>query len=157
MVRAMRDGRRICGLAHRLVWQHVHGDIPAGLTVKHKNGLKDDNRPENLELATISEQAKHSHRSGLRDQHGEKNPSVKLTDNAVAQIRLAYDQGGHDMQALAERFGVSFTRPSLRSCVASGAGSKAARWSLLTNGIMQAVAGRTENLLAGRTVRDPCR
>ena len=107
MVRAMRGSKRVCGLAHRLVWQHFNGDIPPGLTVNHKNGIKDDNRPENLELVTGSEQAKHSHRNGLRDQHGQRNPAAKLADNQVAQIRLAYDQGGHDMQGLAERFGVS--------------------------------------------------
>lgn len=108
MVRAMRDHKRVVGLAHRLVWQHFYGDIPPGMTVNHKNGLKDDNRPENLELSTPSEQAKHSHRSGLRDQHGQRNPAAKLSDNQVAQIRLAYDQGGHDMRALADRFSVSF-------------------------------------------------
>jgi hypothetical protein len=104
----MTGAKRYHALAHRLVWQHVYGDIPPGMTVNHKNGLKDDNRIENLELSTPSEQVKHSHRSGLRDQHGEKNPAAKLTDNQIAQIRLAYDQGGHDMQALADRFGVRF-------------------------------------------------
>ncbi len=48
MVRAMIDGRRVYGCAHRLVWQHFRGDIPEGLVVNHRNGAKDDNRPDNL-------------------------------------------------------------------------------------------------------------
>lgn len=106
MVRAMIDGKRVCGEAHRLVWQHEHGDITDGQTVNHKNGLKDDNRPSNLELRSYSEQLSHAHRSGLLDQFGQKNPAAKLSDREVAQIRLAYDQGGHTMQSLADRFGV---------------------------------------------------
>ncbi len=41
-VRAMIDWKRTTGFAHRLVWQHFFGDIPDGLTINHKNGIKDD-------------------------------------------------------------------------------------------------------------------
>lgn len=108
MVRAMRGGARIVGLAHRLVWQHVNGDIPPGMTINHVNGLKDDNRPENLVLSSCREQIRHAHRSGLLDQHGQNNPAAKLTNNQVAQIRNAYAGGGHTMKELAMRFGVTF-------------------------------------------------
>lgn len=111
-VRAMVDGKRLhCG-AHRLVWQHVRGDIPPGEEINHRNGLKDDNRPDNLLCGTAGENVEHAHAGGLRDQHGEKNPAVKLTDNQVAQIRLAYAQGGYTMEALAARFDVSFQNVS---------------------------------------------
>ena len=107
-VRAMIAGRRLhCG-AHRLVWQHLHGDIPEGFEINHDNGLKDDNRPDNLLCGTGGENVEHAHRGGLIDQHGEKNPSSKLTDRQVAQIRLAYDRGGWTMAQLATRFGVAF-------------------------------------------------
>ncbi|MBB5764642.1 HNH endonuclease [Methylorubrum rhodesianum] len=107
-VRAMIEGRRMhCG-AHRLVWQHLHGDIPPGHEINHRNGLKDDNRPGNLLCGTAGENVEHAHHGGLIDQHGQKNPAAKLTDNQVAQIRLAYSQGGHTMEALAQRFNVTF-------------------------------------------------
>jgi DNA-binding XRE family transcriptional regulator len=107
-VRAMMDGRRIHVGAHRLVWHHFNGDIPVGYEINHDNGLKDDNRPSNLLCETPRKNSEHAHRSGLADQFGEKNPAAKLSDNSVAQIRLAYTKGGYTMQQLADRFGVTF-------------------------------------------------
>lgn len=64
MVRVMVDGTRHCALAHRLVWHVMRGPIPEGLTINHRNGDRADNRPENLELATYSEQMKDAIRRG---------------------------------------------------------------------------------------------
>lgn len=105
-VRSMVDWKRLHAGAHRLVWQHFHGDIPYAYEINHKNGIKDDNRPCNLTCETPSGNHEHAHRGGLIDQYGQKNPAVKITDNEVAQIRLAYFQGGYTQQKLAERFGV---------------------------------------------------
>lgn len=107
-VRWMKDGVRHYAGAHRLVWQHFNGDIPNGHEINHDNGLKDDNRPNNLLCGTSGENGAHAHRNGLADQHGERNPAAKLTDNQVAQIRLAYSKGGYTMLKLGERFGVTF-------------------------------------------------
>ncbi len=59
-IRVMFGLKRTYTLAHRLVWRHFNGPIPPGLTINHKNGKKKDNRPENLELATYSEQIRHA-------------------------------------------------------------------------------------------------
>lgn len=107
MVRAQIDGVRIVGLAHRLVWQHFYGDIPDGMVINHKNGVKDDNRPENLEVVSYSENMKHAYRVGLIDEHGENNPAATLADNQVGRIRAAYASGDFTMTELAERFCVS--------------------------------------------------
>lgn len=34
---------------HRVLWEQAHGPLPKGYIVHHKNGVKDDNRLENLE------------------------------------------------------------------------------------------------------------
>lgn len=38
--------------AHRVVWEMHNGPIPAGLEIDHINGIRSDNRIENLRLAT---------------------------------------------------------------------------------------------------------
>lgn len=46
---------------HRLVWQEWKGLIPEGYYVDHINGNKSDNRVENLQLLTPSENAHKYH------------------------------------------------------------------------------------------------
>jgi hypothetical protein len=107
-VRVMVNGTRYYTCAHRLVWRALVGPIPTGLVINHKNGCKNDNRPSNLEVVTPSENTTHAYKTGLRDEHGEKNPASKLTDRDVAQIRNMYAQGGYTMERLGEMFGVRF-------------------------------------------------
>jgi hypothetical protein len=108
MIRKMVRGIRHTGLAHRLVWQFFYGDIPDGMVINHKNGLKDFNAPDNLEIVTYGDNTKHAYRVGLMDEHGERNPAAKLSDHAIGAIRAAYAAGGVTMEELAERFDVSF-------------------------------------------------
>jgi hypothetical protein len=106
-VRVMRHGKRVHALAHRLVWLHFNGPIPDGLTINHKNGIATDNRPENLELATPSEQVIHSRRVLLNgNQDGEKNPAAKLTDAQVREIRRRR-AAGEPLKRIARDFGVT--------------------------------------------------
>lgn len=108
MVRAVLGGRRVAGLAHRLVWQHLHGDIPEGLVINHINGRKGDNRPDNLEVASYSRNAAHAYRVlGVNPQHGQHNPMAKLSPSDVAEVRAALARG-EKATDLAARFGVRF-------------------------------------------------
>lgn len=45
-------------LTHRLVWEVFNGKIPENMLINHKNGIKNDNRLENLELVTHQENMK---------------------------------------------------------------------------------------------------
>jgi hypothetical protein len=42
-------------LAHRLIWEHVNGPIPKGMSIDHINGVRSDNRIVNLRLVTHQE------------------------------------------------------------------------------------------------------
>src|ERR1043166_4425627 len=46
-------------LVHRLVAMTFIGSIPVGMQVNHKNGVKTDNRLENLELVTPERNLRH--------------------------------------------------------------------------------------------------
>ena len=107
-VRKMRNGIRLHTGAHRLVWRWFTGPIPDGLTINHKNGIKDDNRPENLEMATYSENMSHAFRTGLRGQWGEANPSAKLSNRQVEEIRSRYAEGDITQESLGQNYGVTF-------------------------------------------------
>lgn len=51
----------------RLVWVLYHGDIPEGMIVDHINRIRDDNRIENLRLASCKENAVNSNRNNQED------------------------------------------------------------------------------------------
>jgi hypothetical protein len=51
---------------HRIVAAAFIGPCPDGLEINHKNGIKLDNRAENLEYTTRSANMKHAYDSGLR-------------------------------------------------------------------------------------------
>lgn len=52
--------------AHRLVWEAAHGEILERLEINHKNGNKQDNCLDNLELVTSSQNSLHAVRTRLR-------------------------------------------------------------------------------------------
>ena len=45
-------------LVHRRVWEQAHGPIPDGMEIHHRNGVKTDNRLENLEIVSKFEHRK---------------------------------------------------------------------------------------------------
>lgn len=54
--------------------------------VNHKDGNKQNNKIDNLEWATPSENVKHAFNIGLKTQRGEKNNQSKLTEDQVLEI-----------------------------------------------------------------------
>lgn len=80
---------------HRLVAFAYLGDPPEGNNeVNHKNGIKSDNRPENLEWSNRSLNMKHAYATGLKKQKFcESSTSSKLTWALVRQIRSDLELG----------------------------------------------------------------
>jgi hypothetical protein len=52
VVHLSQSGKIVTLGVHQVVAIAFHGEPPAGLVVNHKNGVKTDNRPDNLEYVT---------------------------------------------------------------------------------------------------------
>lgn len=93
--------------AHRVIWQHVNGPVPDGMEINHINGIKNDNRIANLELATPSENIRHAYATGLnKAANGEASARAKLTAANVESIHVRR-ANGESAKKLALEMGVS--------------------------------------------------
>ncbi len=95
-------GKRIRAKVHRLVAGAFIGPCPPGKEVNHKDGDKTNNRADNLEYLTKSENVLHSYRNGLR------TPPVIYPQATIDEAkRLRKD--GLAYRAISERTGMSRT------------------------------------------------
>lgn len=90
---------------HRIVANHF---IPNPLNkpqVNHINHKKDDNRVENLEWVTNSENVKHSYLDNNRTQKGENNNASKYTNELIMNIKK---NGKYDtFEKMGKDYGIS--------------------------------------------------
>lgn len=96
---------------HRLVMAAFVGE--SGLTVNHKDGLKTNNRLDNLEYLTMEDNTKHAVANELTLK-GENNFNSKLTEGIVLACR-ALNKQGVSIRELARRHSVSF--PVMRRAI----------------------------------------
>lgn len=78
---------------HRLVCKYFVPNPENKPFVNHKNGIRNDNRVENLEWTTPSENLKHAYRTGLSCNKGENHSRSKITDNQAQQIKIMLSKG----------------------------------------------------------------
>lgn len=92
---------------HQLVMLAFVGQRPAGKEINHKNGIKTDNRLENLEYITHQENITHTIQLKGCAVQGIKNHRAKLNDEKVREIRRLYSSGVMRIPKLSALYGVS--------------------------------------------------
>jgi hypothetical protein len=99
-----RDGDKWYARIHRLVADAFIGPCPPGHQINHIDGDKLNNRSDNLEWATQSENMAHAAQHGLRPR-GESHKLSKLDEVKVREIRERH-AGGETYAELSRAFNI---------------------------------------------------
>jgi len=106
VVHLHKNGEHKRKLVHRLVGEAFITNPKNKPEINHKNGIKDDNRVENLEWVTRLENAHHALISGFITQ-GENHPNSLLTNKQIGGVRKLLKQGQFRQREIGELFSVS--------------------------------------------------
>lgn len=99
-----KNGKNNLQYSHRIAAAAFFG--PSQREVNHIDGIKINNRIENLEYVTTHQNNDHAIRTGLKWDYGERNSAAKLTDEMVREIRKKYVKGVYGYKRLAKEYGV---------------------------------------------------
>lgn len=105
-----RKGKSICLKVHRLVAECFIENPECKPFVNHKDGNKTNNKEENLEWCTSSENMKHAYQTGLKTQPSYfENKSSVLSEKEVDYIKTNYKPfcKKFGQRALARKFAVN--------------------------------------------------
>lgn len=109
-VRLTINGKRTYFTVHRLVATAFIPNPGKKPQINHINGIKTDNRVENLEWVTNSENQRHAYKTNLKQSmRGGNSPRSKLTNEQAEYCRAVYvpRHPVFGQKALAHQFGVS--------------------------------------------------
>lgn len=102
-----KDSIRKWFTAHRLVAFAFIPNPENKREVNHINGIKTDNRAENLEWCTSQDNQIHAFKFGLQiPTDGERNGQCKLSTEQINEIREKYTGYRGQQQVLAKEYGV---------------------------------------------------
>ena len=97
--------RRKFATVHRLVLTAFRGECPSNMNARHLDGIRTNNRLENLKWDTLQNNEADKIQHGT-DGRGENHSQVKLNEGQIFEIRTKYKSGRYSTSALAEEFGV---------------------------------------------------
>ncbi len=90
-VQLCKNKKHINKLIHRLVAEaYIHNNNESFVMINHINGIKHDNRVENLEWCDSTRNNQHAYQTGLNSCKGTKNSQCKLSSEDVRKIRELY-------------------------------------------------------------------
>lgn len=93
---------------HRLIANAFLPIIPGKNCINHKNGIKADNRVDNLEWCTQKENVRHAFKNGFMVRHkGSKNHQSKLKEDEVIEIKKLLKQGSKTLKSIGQQFKVT--------------------------------------------------
>ena len=102
-----KNGKRKRFKVHRLVAIAFLDNSENKPQVNHIDGVRDNNKLENLEWVTGSENVQHAFDSGLKkSSKGQSHGMSILTEDKVLEIRDIYAKGGISQKKLGLLFGV---------------------------------------------------
>lgn len=104
-VHLYKDSKRHRFYVHRLVALHFCDNYFEGAQVNHKDGVKSNNRAENLEWVTASENIKHAHENNLISKRTVFK-RIKLSEKDVEEIINLRNEKELTYKELAELFNV---------------------------------------------------
>lgn len=103
-----KNKKRITNTVHRLICQVFIPNPENKPETNHINGIKTDNRIENLEWCTRSENAIHSYKNGLqKPKQGEDRWNSSLSNNNVLNIKRLLRDSKFTQTKIGVLFGVS--------------------------------------------------
>lgn len=91
---------------HRLICITFHGLPKKGYTASHLNGIRDDNRVENLVWESLSDNHKRKVAHGTTDR-GSNNSRASLNKAQITALKQDLKNGKNTHQNLADKYGVS--------------------------------------------------
>lgn len=101
-----KSGKSVRRYVHRMVLEAFCGPCPDGMEARHFNGIRHDNRLNNLEWAThidnVADRKLHgTHRAG------EDNNLAVLKESDVVLIREMYASGVATQKQIGEKYGIT--------------------------------------------------
>lgn len=100
------EGKHFNKRVHQLVADAFIKKCSDGMQVNHKDGIKTNNLPENLEYVTPKENTLHSIDVLGHYRHGKYHWKAKLTEEQVKEMRVLYKTGRYTQVELAKKYNI---------------------------------------------------
>ena len=108
-----RKTKKQTHVAHRWIYEQLHGPIPPGMLVCHTCDIPECVNPDHLWLGTVKDNVDDMRAKGRNNYTGPNKPykgpkawSAKLTAEQVREMRQLFATGEWTKAALAERYGI---------------------------------------------------